>query len=110
MLISKCDRCGAIISDPEKSKNVFDAITEAIKNAVFQQITYGVCKYVDGAFSQRLDLCQDCQTSLHKWLDLPTDKKRPETKTVLITEMPDNKLTFEPFTDPETDLHKGGNV
>lgn len=103
MNITKCDRCGAIIEDKNKKyNNVFDAISEAIKNAVFQQITYGICKYVDGENPQRLDLCQDCQTSLNKWLDLPTDEKRPETKTVLITEIPDNKPTFEPGTDPET--------
>lgn len=72
MTIKKCDRCGAIIEDPEKNINVFDAIAEAIKNAVYQSITYGVNKYVDGEFSQRLDLCEDCQKSLNEWLNVPT--------------------------------------
>ena len=72
MIINKCDRCGAIIEDPEKNKNIFDALTEAIQNAVYQQITYGVSKYVDGGYSQRLDLCDDCQKSLKEWLNVPT--------------------------------------
>ena len=41
MLITKCDRCGAIIEDKNKKcNNVFDAISEAIKNAVYSQILY----------------------------------------------------------------------
>lgn len=86
MIITKCDRCGAIIDNKTKShNNIFEAITEAIKNATFQQITYGVCKYVDGNNSERLDLCQDCQTSLNKWLYVPTDET-PQLPTQLIAD------------------------
>lgn len=86
MIITKCDRCGAIIEDPKKNKNIFNALIEAIQNEVYQQITYGVSKYVDGGFSRRLDLCKDCQKSLNEWLSVPTDK---------------------PAADPD---NKGGNV
>lgn len=72
MIINKCDRCGAIIEDPEKNKNIFEALTDAIQNVVYQQITYGVSKYVDCEYSQRLDLCEDCQKSLKEWLSVPT--------------------------------------
>ena len=68
MIINKCDRCGAIIEDPEKNENVFGAIIKDIKNAVYQQITYGVSKYVNDEYPQRLDLCEDCQKSLNEWL------------------------------------------
>lgn len=90
MTIKKCDRCGAIIEDPKKSKNVFDAITDVLKRMTTYEITYKITQCVDGVPKPyNLDLCEPCQDELKQWLNVPTDEKRPKTETYIIAKMPD---------------------
>lgn len=91
MKIKKCDRCGAIIEDHKKHKNFFDAITDALKRISTYEITYKITKCVDGVSEPYyMDLCEKCHNDLKKWLNVPTDEKRPKMEKFVITKMSDD--------------------
>lgn len=69
MRLHKCDRCGAIIEDHKKDKNIFDTI----KSITTYEITYEITKYVDGVLESYLDLCEKCHNDLKEWLNVPTE-------------------------------------
>lgn len=91
MTIKKCDRCGAIIEDPKRNKNVFDAMRDAIKKLTCYEITYKITRFIDGEPEVcYMDLCEKCNQDLKEWLNVSTDEKRPKTETFIIAKMPDD--------------------
>lgn len=90
MIVHKCDRCGAIIEDHKKNKNIFDAISDAIKRLTEYETTYEIKKRVDGVLEPgSLDFCEKCYNDLKEWLNVPEAEERPKGETFVITKMPD---------------------
>ena len=90
MIVHKCDRCGVEIEDRKKDKNIFDAITDAIKRITTYEITYEIKKCVDGVLEPyTLDLCEKCRDDFKEWLNVPETEERPKAETFVIAKMSD---------------------
>ena len=89
MNIKRCDRCGKEVPETTESKNVWEAITSAIKQLTEYQVEYRITKWVDGDCKTTMDLCSDCQEALKKWLRVTEPEERKKMETFIVAKAPD---------------------
>ena len=80
MVITRCDRCGAVIE--EKKESLFQRITDALTH----KTTYSITKYFGGE-GHLIDLCESCKEKLHEFLQGERKLSGKEIRQVFMDEI-----------------------
>ena len=101
MKITRCDRCKAEILPNEPSKNVFEALVDAVKQLATYKFEYRIVKYRDEEAYKYYDLCDDCQKKLADWIGGDEFVERTKVEDYVI--MKSSDLGFDKCWEVDND-------